>query len=448
MSRISKLREFALKSGNIIAPLVWLLPDSLHYGTQYLRVKNSLKANLEERRDLQNQLFRESMERAARTPYYRKIFESKDAKNSPMSLSDIPVTTRSQLNEFHDQMVSGTNQSEVELVSTSGSSGVPVSFWLDRNRKPTEWAFLNHEWSKVGYRPRKWRVVFRGYSKLAKGTFEVNHLQREVRVSAGRGYDEQLFAKVFELQRKLQVQFLSGYPSSLSLYARYCKKMSAQLPVKAVIFVSEPLLKSDLDQISSVWPAAGFSAHYGLSEKCAFARCVDLNDGVYEFEPSYGLVEILDESDKWVSPGTRGRVIATRLQFQESSLLRYETGDTAIYLGGNTFDVESPLRVKDIMPRREAEFLECKFGCEHPVSTLIQTQSDFFSKRVMEYCFDNKNAGIAKFLFTAHGEVSIMEISAFEQELVRKLGPHFEVSVVQSQALPKAASGKRKLVLR
>ena len=80
------------------------------------------------------------------------------AKKDIQTLKGLPIISRDELSQHPERMIA-TKLADVDLVSTSGSSGKPVRFYLPKNRRSAEWAFMVKAWNQAcGYALGDWRA--------------------------------------------------------------------------------------------------------------------------------------------------------------------------------------------------------------------------------------------------------------------------------------------------
>ena len=85
-------------------------------------------------------------------------------------------------------------QNQLDQVTTGGSSGHPLTFYIDRDRSPTEYAFIMDLWERVGCGADDWRASFRGWHipSGSREPFEVEYGLRQLRVSVIRNIARRL----------------------------------------------------------------------------------------------------------------------------------------------------------------------------------------------------------------------------------------------------------------
>jgi hypothetical protein len=99
-------------------------------------------------------------------------------------LHEFPILTREMVQADAGGLILGNvPRGLMRCVTTSGSSGVPVAFWIDRAASLSEWRYMTRQWARVGYRSSDWRVVLRGRD-LPLGTWsQKSRWRRELRLS-------------------------------------------------------------------------------------------------------------------------------------------------------------------------------------------------------------------------------------------------------------------------
>lgn len=435
---------------SIVGPLVSVFPASLKYGRQYTKKQSSLNKYVFDPRSAfadQTESLSNALENARRTTFWSKLLPA-SSTDPHVALSMLPILDRRVLSERYQEMTS-VKQSNLELMSTSGSGGEPVNFFLSRSRRSVEWAYVTHAWRQTGYSTSDWRVVFRGFPPLNDIGVGVQFALREVRVTAMRTSEETYTAVAKEMVDK-NIRFIHGYPSAISLFASWLAEKDPILArsVQGVFPVSEKLDPERFTNIQTAFPLARVVAFYGLSEKSAFAVCEDPLRGIYSFSPTYGLVEILDAAGNRVKPGQVGRVVTTRLEYPGSSLLRYDTGDVARLLSDQDSSTGDLLRVSDISPRRSVSYVLSRNGEEVATSPGLQAGSELFQGKIAEYQILQKRPGNVEFIYRTIKPLSEDFNEVLTSELQEKLGSAFFVSAREVADIPYGRNGKKPLVVR
>jgi phenylacetate-CoA ligase len=113
-----------------------------------------------------------------------------------------------------------------------------------------------------------------------------------------------------------------------SLYALACEVPPESAPVlsslKVILTNAEPLFDFQRKKIEATF-GCPVRETYGQAEMvCAASEC---EEGKLHWWPEVGVIEVLDEQNQAVPPGSMGRLVATGLLNEEMPLVRYEVGD-------------------------------------------------------------------------------------------------------------------------
>lgn len=363
-------------------------------------------------------------------------------------LAGLPVISRNELSEHAERMIA-TKLADVDLTSTSGSSGKPVRFYLPKDRRSAEWAFIVAAWNQAcGYALGDWRALMRGLDFKDSKPWSVSNAFSELRLSPFHMTPENLL--LFQrLIAARSIRYLHGYPSAISTLAR--SVIAARDPykvsdsIKAVLLISQPVTPDQRQAIAEAFPSARIVVHYGLSERTAFALERMDQPGVYDVNPMYSTVEILDDDGRPVAAGQRGRIIGTSHINTAAPIIRYDSGDTATVISSDGEWPSARYVLADIQPRREDSSVVGRDGREAHVVALNLHSTEF--SQVSQYQFVQMALGVVKLLLvpTERSAAAVMPIVA--KQFASKLGNAFELSfeVRDEVIIPK--SGKRRLVI-
>jgi phenylacetate-CoA ligase len=291
---------------------------------------------LEHQRDRLRALIRHA---TTSSPYYRETLGPGAEK---AELTDIPTLSKMQLMEQFDRVVTdprlrlaqaerfldgadtgALHLGEYRVFSTSGTTGVPGLFVYSR----AEFA----HWIAVFLRSFA-RLGIRGDTRIAGiGAPSAIHLSRQViaaimvgrtgspRISVTTPLDE-LVAALDEYQPEVLV----GYPSVVALLAEEQLQGRLSIRPRVVLTTSEVLTDDAAARIESAWtaPVQGyFSTEVGVI-------AADSLDGAGMHVSEEAIVEVVDDDNRPVPPGTRGsKLLLTNLVNYAQPLIRYELSD-------------------------------------------------------------------------------------------------------------------------
>lgn len=373
------------------------MPPQLQYGRNYFKTLEQIARSQTDSSFVeyqQNLHFNHLIQAANKTRYFSQLFDRLGIFPTQISdLSKLPILTKELirkhgLNEFVAQP-----PTRLDLVSSSGSSGLPFSIYLDKDRSVREWAFINHVWGRIGFRPGHIRAVLRDMRiEVGSGgeNWSYDPALRELKLSTLRlttdGMDHYL-----ELLDRFKVNFIHGYPSAIFILALHAKRRN-WTPSKSllgILPISEAMFHEQRDLISKAFGQVPVLSFYGLSEKVALAGELlpDQGElpGCYEFEPLYGRTEIVDHDNQPVNEGQTGRIIATGFLCKGQPMIRYDTGDVATLVRAATKENCYRLRVKKLASRWTQEYLVGSSGSCIPLTALITPSQEYSQIRQMQY---------------------------------------------------------------
>lgn len=387
-----------------------------------------------------------------KSPYYRRTLGPilrEAAGGSLLGSAEwlrIPVLSRQTVIDNLDGMCT-VPPAQLDHVATDGSSGEPLSFRLDRNRSPIEYAFVHDAWSRAGFTGADWRVVFRGIDIAhdAGNHMEVEPALKELRLSVFHLNDETMARYLAEI-RERGIAYIHGYPSAIAIFCEYLKRSgSAPLrQIKGVLPISERLYPHQRELMECAFDQAVIVPFYGMSEKVAFAVERAREPDTYEFNPIYGYTELLDEKDRPVTtPGRSGRIVSTGLLFRGMPLIRYDTRDEAEL-------VELPSRangyrmiLRNLSPRRDSEFVVGYSGTLIPFCGLcVPVDSE---NRVREIQFYQDTAGkVELHVVTVDGKRP--DLSDYLARMTERADGDLTLDLKLVDRLPMTGRGKRKFI--
>jgi phenylacetate-CoA ligase len=218
--------------------------------------------------------------------------------------------------------------------STSGSTGEPFRYYLDRKSVGIARAALWRGWGYAGYRLGDKVAVLAGLSLGSR-------LQQSVGRAAKRVFDRVMYFPAVNLRReilkahaekmlKFNPKFIRGYPSSLYFFANFLEKEKIEgIYPKAVITTAEMLFPYQRSLLEKVFRCDVFDGYGAYDGGTGALECK--NHSGYHMAVEKVVMEFCDDDGKWVSEGEKGRIIATDLFNYAMPFIRYDTGDMGIY---------------------------------------------------------------------------------------------------------------------
>lgn len=168
----------------------------------------------------QERVLKEIFAFAKKTIYYRKY-------NFEQGIEKLPFIQKETIVSNFKNFIVTTN--EADLVSTGGTSGKPLVFYIDKLRKGFEWYWMTSNWSNVDFDLHKsYRAVLRNH-KLENKCYKKNSLLKEIQFNNFRLSEEYLnyIINFIEIHK---IPFIHAYPSAAYQLANRALQRGKDLP--------------------------------------------------------------------------------------------------------------------------------------------------------------------------------------------------------------------------
>jgi len=277
---------------------------------------------------------------------------------------------------------------------TGGSSGKPLKIYQNNDILEMEWAFMIAQWMRAGYRPGDRRAAFRGVEFKENRTEIVreNPVYDEILLSP---FDltEEALAEYVDAIRKFKPGFLRGYPSAITVLARYIldNGIAPIRSIRSVLCGSEGLIEGQRELIESAFDARVFS-WYGMSEKVVLAGECEKSH-VYHAFPQYGITEIIDSHGNVTNePGTEGEIVGTGFLNRVMPFIRYRLDDSARIVDSRCSECgRNHLLLTDVVGHRVQDAIIGKSGSRVSMTAINMHDATFAGIR--QFQFRQKHPG-------------------------------------------------------
>lgn len=286
-------------------------------------------------RAYQDERLRGTVRHVARhVPYYRRLFLERGLRvediNSSDDLYHLPRLSRETIRQggalFH---ADNKERYRPRLARTSGSSGLALECYLDRESNALEFVHYWRHWGWAGYR------LGQRFAELAS-----IHFLRRPQLD-GRVFDvERIYGRLLLNSMKLtranvgeyrallarfRPLYLKGLPSALyHLAILLTASKTAIPPLRAIFSSGENLTREMRAAIERAFQCPLLDC-YGHTERTAcIAQCPE---GNYHVLSDYGLLELADRRPSGESGIELATAVGTTLYNRAMPLLRYEIGD-------------------------------------------------------------------------------------------------------------------------
>ncbi len=376
----------------LLAPMLALAPTRVKVGATYRSWRSRIAMAAEDpvyAGQFHLAALRALLQKAhAGSPFYRESIDRALGPGfdlSTLGLADLrrlPILSKDILRAAGTATLAVPIAQLDEASGNGSSTDKPFRFYLDKDRSAREMAFVYHVWSRIGYDEDTARVCFRGFSLDATGKrlHEWDPALRELRLSVFPMTVDDADAYL-DLIDARGITYFYGYPSAIELFCRHMRVLDRvpKRPVNGMMMISEPVHPHQREIIRSVLGNVPLSCFYGLSEKVLFAEETPGAPGSYEFNPLYGLAELVDAAGEPVTEtGKEGRLVGTGFLSTGMPFIRYDTGDSARLVELPNEANGQRLRVEAVMPRRNVDYLVTADGSRVVTTHLVPDGPGFF----------------------------------------------------------------------
>lgn len=442
-----------------LRPLIGLVPAKLKFGRTYQRWRRDIeRANQDPAFAADRHLasFRSLLAHAhAGSPFYRDLIDKAFGPRfdaARMNLGDLarlPILDKAALRAAGESALAAPRR-QVDWAETSGSNAeAPFGFYLDKDRSSREMAFVYDVWARVGFSESDARVCLRGFGLDPAGLniHDWDPAMRELQLSVFPMTTEDA-ALYLDLIDARGVQFIYGYASAIELFCRQMQVLgrAPRRPIKGIMPISEPIYDHQRQMIARTLGNPPFACFYGLSEKVLFAAEVLDTPGTYEFNPLYGVAELVDARGHPVTEiGREGRLVGTGFLSTGMPFIRYETGDFARLVQLPTPENGQRLRVSDLTPRRKPNFLIAHDGTRVVTTDLTPAEGRAL-EGIAEFQFYQDQPGAVVIRYVLAPDGSHEDAARLASELDRRCHNRLRFSLQPVERIAAGRNGKRAFI--
>ena len=263
-----------------------------------------------------------------------------------------PIITKEMVRRF-------TGFNGAMRVNTGGTSGEPMSFFLDKYAFAREWAHMHYLWQLRGYNHTDIKITLRGKNIGNKGIV-YNPVHNEFIINTYKPVFS-LKDELLTLFSKHEIKYVHGYPSTIYGFFKeleeclnvYEKDIITNKGLTCLFGSEFPLLYM-IQYLQNNW-MFNYLSWYGHSEMAVLA--VD-NENNQQYKPlqTYGHVEVEDDM-----------LIGTSYNNFDMPLIRYDTGDRV----KAEKDISGNVKYFQIEGGREGDYVIDRKGKKISLTALI-----------------------------------------------------------------------------
>ncbi len=268
------------------------------------------------------------------TVYYRELFDCEGCTPADFTtlddLSRLPILEKDTIRARQGDFIArNMAQFSPKKKATGGSTGIPLSYFMDRDARSSHWATMYRQWHTGGWRPGD-MLVYLGGSSIFPTTSDLKKMVY-VRLNnwkALSSFDmtEANMARWLGMMRESKISYMHAYASSANLLATFAESNGMRdFHLRSVFTSAESLLPRHRDTIERAFGCEVFDL-YGANDGGGFAFECEAHLGLHAVSER-AIMEVVDARGDPVAPGETGELITTDLLNFSMPFIRYRVGD-------------------------------------------------------------------------------------------------------------------------
>lgn len=286
-----------------------------------------------------------------RNEFYQKFLNEHGSTlqtiNNIKDISEIPLINKSDLRKVPIEQRT-VKEYAFKKSNTGGTSGSPLSFFLENGFYAREWSHVHKMWEKLGYNPSRTKITIRGRS--INGIYQYRFNQNEFMINAYHSFTSKDYQELLTVFKKYNTEYLHGYPSAIY---NFLKEIIINAPylldflrksIKGIMFSSEypsPHIRNFIEDTLT----SNTISFYGHTEGVVMAAELYEKE-IYVPFLSYGYTEAVRKDEFY-------HLVGTSLYNYATPFIRYDTED----LIDPSFDKNGILESFRIAEGRLGEFV-------------------------------------------------------------------------------------------
>lgn len=359
---------------------------------------------------------------------------------SPEDLSALPVSTRAdfQAHPVQDLIARDTDTARCKKITTSGSSGTPLTVFQGRDEADLQDLFWGRASLANGQGLLDSTVALKFHTAVKQRWFQRLGLWRRKIVSVREGLDRQV-----EHLAEIGPAIIKGNPFNLVLLARHLQEHPSEaIRPKAIFSKGATLDRADRAAIEQGFGCSVFD-HYGTTEFGLIAWECSNRRG-YHINSDSVIVEVLGRDGKPVLPGQTGRIVCTSLVARTMPFIRHFTGDMGVLARDECGCGRGLVSMLASIEGRREDFLRCSDGSLISPSVFvneIKSLPGILQFRIVQESMDHLEVYLR-----CRGGLDVLLRTEIQALFVRLLGENTSVSVRAVQEIPPEKGGKWRCV--
>lgn len=363
-----------------------------------------------------------------------------------ITIEDFSVINKTTIKENPDRFLSSAYKTfKTQKVTTSGSTGAPLTVWQDTDKRARHKAENIYFSELAGFQQGSRLYYLRVWNEInRKNLFK--RLQQNIIMEDAADLSDNTFKNLVEkLKKDTSSKSILAFSSTYEAISHYVRAQHHPLPVKVscLITISETLPEGAKEILKKAFNCPVVSRYSNMENGFLAQQCIEENNEYHINEVSFHIELLEPDRDEPVAAGSVGRVVVTDLFNYAMPLIRYDTGDMAIMAEKSACGKPGPVFTK--VEGRKVDFI-----CD--------TRGNLLSPHVVTNTMWKYSSEIRQFQFIQNGlkdyliklnclNASFKRPTQLIEDLRHYLGEDAQIEIEYVDEIALLASGKRKKII-
>lgn len=396
--------------------------------------------------ELQNKKLRALINHAYHNvPYYNRVFRERniypDDIKGKEDLRKLPILTKDIIREnLHDLTARNIPRSNIIEAHSSGSTGEPLKYYIDKNSYSSGWAQTYRCWNWTGYELGDPYVKIslnprNSYSK------KIQDLLMNTKYIYGFGITEQNLGQELDIIKNFNPKIIRGYASYMFGMAKNMEKLNLQYTGATITTTGSMLYPHYRKTIEKQFNCKIFDAYGGESTPISY-ECEEHSG--YHIADEDVIVEFMKDGER-VAAEELGRIIYTNLNNYAMPFINYNINDLGRYTDdgcncsrGLSLMKSIEGRDSDLVMTPSGDFIVVEFFV-----ILFEYIEGVDQFQVIQEKTNKLNIKIIK-----NSKFTSDDLIKIKNEVQKKMGADSEIDIEFVDEIPLSGrSGKRRIVI-
>ncbi len=351
----------------------------------------------------------------------------------------LPIMKKEDVRDFPKNFLP-VNCPKSYKMMTSGSSGMPLSFYVDQNLFSKRAFSIHQILAYYGYAPDA-KILRLSYRDFPWAEFQGPYLNPQDLTN------EQNRETIKKIIFDYKPNILYGTVSHVLLFAEFMSRHSFFFKFDGVISRSEQLPLPLRNYLESIFKCSVFNVYATREFGPVAFECIE-RDGFHVNEDRLFL-EIVDDKGIGCQEGELGNILITSLYNRSMPFIRYDIGDLGMFISANC---SCGFRTKKIIIiGRTCDFIYLPSGRKIPVSDFFKPLSIIGIVKGFQLLQPTISDLVIKLLISGDPDNNLKTISSVKENIARLLNisaeKNFNLRVDSVSQIPLLPNGKRKLLI-